>query len=184
MTPSDEFIENLYREFQRRQRSPNLIQEYFYNKERWIQLQDQAQSLGLYFWIHLNFTPNTCSILRIGDIEEQEKRRSLCEDSDSEDEFSDNLVSSREIEARSLPYIPGESELEESSDEEISLGSQPADSVLVEPDILSVSTPSTTHSVQLSDDSYWYIRAVHRGNLPEFPIEFDDTSDDESCVHL
>jgi hypothetical protein len=183
MSTSDEFIEFLYEEFQKRQRSPNLIQEYFYNKERWIQLQDQAQHLGLYFWIHINFKPNSCSILRIGDIEEQQKRRSLFEDSDSEEEFSDNLVSSRELEARSLPYIPGESDLEDSSDEEISLESPPA-ALLVDPDILSVSTPSTTHSVQLSDDSYWYIRAVHRGNLPEFPIEVDETSDDESCVYI
>jgi hypothetical protein len=179
MTDCDKFIEDLYNEFRKRQRSPNLIQEYFYNKERWIQLQDQAKSFGLYFWIHIDFKPNSCSILRIGDIDE--KRRSLFEDSDSEDEFSDNLVSSRELEARSLPYIPGESDLEDSSDEEISLGSSPA-ALLVDPDILSVSTPSTTHSVQLSEDSYWYIRAIHRGNLPEFPIDVDETSDDETYM--
>jgi hypothetical protein len=179
MTACDKFIEDLYKEFRKRQRSPNLIQEYFYNKERWIQLQDQAKSFGLYFWIHIDFKPNSCSILRIGDIDE--KRKSLFEDSDSEDEFSDNLVSSREIEARSLPYLPGESDREDLSDEEISLGSSPA-ALLVDPDILSVSSPSTTHSVQLSEDSYWYIRAVHRGNLPEFPIDVDDTSDDETCM--
>lgn len=183
MSTKDEFIEDICKEFCKRQRSPNLIKDYFYQKERWSKLQEEARNFGLYFWIHINFNAHSRSILRIGDIEE--RQRSLFDnstDKDSEcEEFSDNLVSSKELEYRTVPYLPGNSDIEDSSDNKVSWVSF-SSNLFEDQNDSSVSTPSTTHSVQFSEETYNYLRASHLGVLPEFPIEILDSSDDDSCM--
>jgi hypothetical protein len=179
MTTKDEFIGDLYKNFIKRQSSPFLLKAYFYtNRQRWDRLQEEAKSLGLYFWVHINFNTGSRSILRIGN--ESDRTRGLFEDSSEDEDYTENIVSSKEIEIHTLPYQPFVPPAETAAVNWIR--PIPAEEESVndpnEEDLLSVDSTSTIHS----EESHYYLRARLLGLVAEFPIDLCESSDDESSI--
>ena len=175
MSSKDEFIGNLTKAFLKRQRSPYLIKDYFFNKPRWDRLQKKAKYFGVYFWVHLNFGTNKRSILRIGNIADRHK--DLFDDSTDEEgeNCPINIVSKKEIEIYTFPFKPCEPKIEDSEDDwsQDSSPGSPNDG-----DIVSVSTASSADS----EDSLYQVTSTLLGLVPDFPIDLCDSSDDDSCM--
>jgi len=178
MSEKDNFIKHLYTEFYARRHCKYSLNEYFHDPERYQDLKEKAETLGLYFWVHINFTVRTPPLLRIGTLEDKARRQLFDSSSeeDSDSESTGNLIDKKELEFRATP--PNSFDL--------------LDDIASVDGSASSTTSGFLQELEYLDDIEDFslgtnpsvLEPITFGSCAEFAIVITDSSDEETCLEF